>query len=274
MKGRFGRAGRVLSVFVTLSLLLPLFTISTGSAPRVQADDLAARIAASKQRQADLQRSIEQQKSMLAQLKADETVAGTALKSTGNQLDQINTDQAAVRQEIQTAVDALHRVQARRDALVSQLHQLDWTLSLLENQIAQGTEDLQVQQRALGQRLADAYRTQRTSLLDQVLASGSFSDVLSTTSAYLAYGDEDAALAKSIAADQASLDGLQVQVVATRYRTDQLRRAAVAAEAELALQQAKLQTAQRKLASLEAKTKRSRTGSRRPSTGSTTPRTR
>lgn len=254
-KSRAGRAGRVLSVVVTLSLLLPLFTVTTGSAPRVRADNLADRIAAARQRQADLQRSIEQQKNLLDQLKADEKVASTALTSTGTQLDQINTDQAAVREEIQTATDALHRVQARRDTLVGQLHELDWTLSLLEGQIAQGTEDLQAQQRALGLRLADAYRTQQTSLLDQLLSSGSFSDVLSTASAYLAYGDQDVALAKSIADDQAALDGLQLQVVATRYRTDQLRRDAEAAQADLHAQQAKLQAAQQKLATLEAKTK-------------------
>ncbi len=253
-KGNTGRAGRMLSVFVTLSLLLPLFTVTTGSAPIVRADDLAARLAAAKQRQADLQQSIAQQQNLLDQLKADEKVASTALTSTGTQLDQINTDQAAVRNEIQTATDALHRVQARRDTLVGQLHELDWTLSLLEGQIAQGTEDLQAQQRALGLRLADAYRTQQTSLLDQLLSSGSFSDVLSTASAYLAYGDQDAALAKSIADDQASLDGLQLQVVATRYRTDQLRRDAESAEADLSAQQAKLQAARQKLATLEAHT--------------------
>ena len=254
-KGSTGRAGRVLSVVVTLSLLLPLFSVTTGSAPGVRADDLSTRIAAARQRQADLQRSIDQQKSLLDQLKADETVASTALTSTGTQLNQINTDQAAVRQEIQTAIDALHRVQARRDALMGQLHELDWTLSLLEGQIAQGTEDLQAQQRALGLRLADAYRTQQTSLIDQLLSSGSFSDVLSTASAYLAYGDQDAALAKSIAENQTSLDGLQLQVVGTRYRTDQLRRDAEAAQADLQAQQAKLQTAQQKLANLEATTK-------------------
>jgi murein DD-endopeptidase MepM/ murein hydrolase activator NlpD len=255
-KSSTGRAGRVVSVVVALLLLLPLFTVTTGSAPRVRADDLASRIAAARQRQADLQHSIEQQKNLLDQLKADEKVASTALTSTGTQLDQINTDQAAVRQEIQTATDALHRVQARRDTLVGQLHELDWTLSLLEGQITQGKEDLQVQQRALGLRLADAYRTQQTSLLDQLLSSGSFSDVLSTASAYLAYGDQDVALAKSIADDQAALDGLQLQVVATRYRTDQLRRDAEAAQADLKAQQARLQAAQQKLATLEANTKK------------------
>jgi murein DD-endopeptidase MepM/ murein hydrolase activator NlpD len=254
-KSRGGRTGRMLSVVITLSLLLPFLTSTTGSAPTVRADDLSVRIAAAKQRQADLQRSISQQTSLLDQLKTDETVASTALTSTGDQLDQINTDQAAVRREIQTATDALHRVQARRDALVAQLQELDWTVSLLEGQIAQGTDDLQAQQRALGLRLADAYRTQQTSLLDQLLSSGSFSEVLSTASAYLAYGDQDAALARSIAADQASLDALQIQVAATRYRTDQLRRDAEAAEADLQAQQGKLQAAQHKLATLEAKTR-------------------
>jgi murein DD-endopeptidase MepM/ murein hydrolase activator NlpD len=251
---RSGRAARLLVAVVTLSLIVPFFSFSTGSAPPVRADDLSTRIAAARQRQADLQRAIAQQKSLLDQLKGDETVARTALTSTGAQLDHINADQASVRAEIQTATDALHRVQARRDTLLAQLHELDWTLSLLEGQIAQGTDDLQAQQRALGQHLADAYRTQGTSLIDQLLSSGSFTDVLSTTSAYLAYGDQDVELARSIAADQASLDSLQVQVAATRYRTDQLRRDSESAEADLQAQQAKLSAARQKLDALEAKT--------------------
>ncbi len=74
------------------------------------------------------------------------------------------------------------------------------TLDLLEQEIQQGSDELDARRAALGARLADAYRSQGTSLLEQVLDSGSFTDVVSNASAYLAYGDQDAQLAAAIAA--------------------------------------------------------------------------
>jgi murein DD-endopeptidase MepM/ murein hydrolase activator NlpD len=244
----------VAALVLILSALFPAGG-SPGVAPAVRADGLSDRINAAKQHQRTLQRSIDRQKDLLAGLKDDEAVAQTALTSTADQLDSINTDQAAVQAQILTATDALHRVQDRRDSLRAELRQLDWTLSLLEAQIAQGTEDLQAQQRALGQRLADAYRSQQTSLLEQVLSSSSFTDILSQASAYLALGEQDAAMAKSIAEDQAALDSLRRLTISTRYRTDQLRRDTEAAEAELLSQQDKLERAQSRLSTLEAQTK-------------------
>ena len=145
-------------------------------------------------------------------------------------------------------------VQAHHDQLAEELRQLDFTLSLLEDQIAQGQQDLQARQRELGQRLADAYRTQQTSLLEQVLASGSFTDVLTNASAYISFGQEDAALAASISHDQAALDSLQRITQATRYRTDGLRRDAEATQRQLQAQKQKLRNAQRQLSALKVQT--------------------
>jgi murein DD-endopeptidase MepM/ murein hydrolase activator NlpD len=249
------RVAQVAALVLALSVVFPQAG-SPGGVAIARADTLSDRISAARQHQKDLQRSIDRQKDLLKGLKDDEAVAQSALTSTADQLDTINTDQAAVQAQIRTATDALRRVQARRDALAAELRQLDWTLSLLEGQISQGTEDLQAQQRALGQRLADAYRLQQTSLLEQVLSSSSFTDVLSQASAYLALGQQDAQLAQSIAADQAALDSLRRLTVSTRYRTDQLRRDAEAAEAELLAQQGKLEKAQARLTELETTTKR------------------
>lgn len=255
MKRRAGKPWRVAQGALLLCLVLIATATGGGGVPTVRADDLASRIAAAKQRQVQLQKSIDRQNALLDQLHQDEGVAKVALSSTGDQLDQINTDQAAVRDQIAQATDALHRIQTRRDALAAELSQLDWTLSLLESEITQGAQDLATRQRMLGDRLAEAYRTQQTSLLEQVLSAGSFSDVMSNAAAYLAYGDQDAELAQGIQQDQASLDSLRRLTAATRYRTDQLRRDAQAAAADVRDQQAKLQAAKAKLAELESKTK-------------------
>jgi len=91
-------------------------------------------------------------------------------------------------------------------------------------------------------------------LLEQVLASGSFTDVLTNASAYVSFGQQDAALAASIARDQAALDSLQRITQATRYRTDGLRRDAEATERQLQAQKQKLRDAQQQLVQLETKT--------------------
>ena len=54
--------------------------------------------------------------------------------------------------------------------------------------------------------MAEAYRSQNTTLLEQVFTAKSFSDVLTDTSAYLSYGDQDAQLAAEIVEDQQALD--------------------------------------------------------------------
>jgi murein DD-endopeptidase MepM/ murein hydrolase activator NlpD len=222
----------------------------------VQGQGLSDQIANARQRQAAINRSIDRQRKLLAELAKDENVARTALSATGRSLDGINADQAAVREEIAEATDALARVQARRENLLDELRHLDWTLALLEQEIADGDKELDGRRRLLGARLAEAYRSQNTTLLEQVLADRSFTDVLSAANAYLAYGEEDAQLAESIAADQRALDQLRALTTSTSYRTDQLRRDAQSSEVELKAQQDRLARAKDKLRRLETDTRR------------------
>jgi len=238
---------------ILLVVVLSLLGLPTTSSPAL-ADSLSDRIAAARARQSALRQDIDQQNRLLGNLQSDAAQARSALTKTGNQLEGINVDQAQVRKEIQQATTALAKVQARRQALQEQLGQLDQTLDLLEQEIQQGADELDQRRAALGARLADAYRSQNTSLLEQVLDSGSFTDVVSDASAYLAYGDQDAQMAKDIADDQASLDSLRAVTAATRYRTDQLRRAKEDAAADLRTQKATLADAKARLARLEAKT--------------------
>ena len=49
--------------------------------------------------------------------------------------------------------------------------------------------------------------------------------MLTDTSAYLSYGEQDAQLAQQITQDQQALDTLRLLTTSTRLRTDQLRRA-------------------------------------------------
>jgi len=237
-------------------LAMPLLLSGMAGLPTssVRADDLTDRIAASRERQQELLRSIERSRETLAQLRADEELADVALAASSTHLDEINTDQAAVRQEIEAATDALSRVQARHDTLVSELRELDWTVNLLESDIAQGEQDLETRKGVLGERLAEAYRTGQTSLLEQILDSSSFADVVTDMDAHLRFGDLDVELAREIEADQDRLDSLRRLTVATRYGTDQLRLETMAAQDELVAEQQRLEAARGRLTVLEEET--------------------
>jgi murein DD-endopeptidase MepM/ murein hydrolase activator NlpD len=241
-------ARAVVLVIATLSLLgLPGTSAS--------AETLSQRIAAARARQNSLNRDIERQNRLLEALQKDADVARGAIASTDRIIDGINADQHELRQEIRAARKALGKVQTRRARLQEQLLQSDETLDMLEQEIQQGEDELEARREALGQRLADAYRTSNTSLLEQVISADSFADVLSDASAYLAYGEQDSEMAKEIEQEQEALDSLRAVTAATRYRKDQLRRAAQAAADDIKVQRGKLHDAMDKYQRLEKKYK-------------------
>ncbi|MGH2407400.1 MAG: murein hydrolase activator EnvC family protein [Candidatus Limnocylindrales bacterium] len=237
-------------VLLALLLTLPLVFSGFSSLPSTSADSLSDALA----RQRALQRQIAAQKAALAALKASQVQLTAALATTGDRLDSINTDQASVKAQIDVATQALQVVQGHYDELVAQLTHLDWTLGLLQDELTQGQADLALRKGLLAQHLSDAYKLQRTSLLEQILASNSLTDVLAQVGTYLRVGDEDAALAKEIEAQRADLADLQRTTEATRSRTDQLRAEVAQELATLQAQQAALDAARKKLDKLETRT--------------------
>lgn len=221
----------------------------------VSGETLSKRIAAARARQGSLNRDIERQNRLLESLQEDAEAARGAIAATDRRLAGINADQRELRKEIRAARKALAKVQARRASLQEQLLQSDETLDLLEQEIAQGADELHARREALGQRLADAYRASNTSLLEQVLAADSFADVLSDSSAYLAYSEQDSQMAREIQEEQEALDALRALTAATRYRKDQLRRAAQAAAEDIKVQRGKLQDTMARYQKLERKYK-------------------
>jgi murein DD-endopeptidase MepM/ murein hydrolase activator NlpD len=237
--------------------ILAIATLSLVGLPTtpVSAESLSQRIAAARARQGSLNRDIERQNRLLDALEKDAAAARGAIAATDRTIDGINADQRELRTEIRAARKALNKVQTRRDNLQQQLLQSDETLDMLEQEIRQGADELQARREALGQRLADAYRTSNTSLLEQVIAADSFADVLSDASAYLAYGEQDSEMATEIEQEQEALDSLRAVTAATRYRKDQLRRAAEDAAADIKVQRGKLNSAMDKYQRLEKKYK-------------------
>jgi murein DD-endopeptidase MepM/ murein hydrolase activator NlpD len=235
------------SVLVTLSILLS----SLGQSTPVRADELSD----ARARQAQLQQSIEKQRQVLSGLRSDQQTIKKSLGTTANKIDSINADQADLRKQIDDATAELNDVQARYDGLVHDIGQLDWTLGILQDELDQGERDLSARRRLLAARLDEAYRTQQTSLLEQVLSSGSFTDVLGQVDSFLRFGDQDKQLAAQIQRDQDALQSLRQMTTATRYRTDQLRLAARQQAVEISHQRSTLQAANLRLEALESRTR-------------------
>jgi murein DD-endopeptidase MepM/ murein hydrolase activator NlpD len=249
--GRTRATGRRRLLLVLLAVPV-LFGAIGGGVPHTQADELSDAVA----RQKQLQERMAQQKQAIAQLRAAEAQLQGALNRTATALNDIRGDQEAVKKEIADATAALALVEARYAELVQELKELDWTLGLLTEQVAQSEADLADRKRILAQRLQEAYRAQQTSLLEQILAADSFTEVLTDVGSQLAFGDQDAELAADIERDQAALESLRRMTNSTRYRTEQVRQEVAAQAVKIREQRARLVEAKKALDRLEIETKR------------------
>lgn len=239
-------------------LLVVILAIPVIAPASADAASLKDQIAAARKRQADLTRSIAKSQELVSQLKSEEAQTKRDLEATRNKLKDIRADQVAVKKRIERVEERLERIEARHADLVEEQRQTDFTLGLLEQELANGEADLNARRQALGQRLAEAYRSENTTLLEQVFTAESFSDVLTDTSAYLSYGDQDRQLARQIAQDQQALDSLRLLTTSTRLRTDQLRRETLDTQAKVVDLREQLRKAKRRLGKLERATEKAR----------------
>jgi len=253
VNGRAHRTGLTRSLIAVLVFVV-LLAVPVTAPPPVEAASLKDQIASAKKRQEDLSKSISKSQSLVASLKKDEAQTRTDLAQTREDLKDIRTDQVAVEKRIDKVSDRLDRIEARHAELVDEQRQTDFTLSLLEQELANGEDDLKARREAFGRRIVEAYRSENTPLLDQIMTAESFSDVLTDTSAYLSYGDQDAQLAEQIVQDQQALDNLRLLTTSTRLHTDQLRRDTLETQAQVEELKASLKEARKRLAALKRKT--------------------
>jgi murein DD-endopeptidase MepM/ murein hydrolase activator NlpD len=244
------------SLAATIALVILLLVPAT-AAPTAGAS-LKDQISAARERQADLTAAIDKSERLVEELKRDQEATRVALAATVDELHGIRADIIGVRDRIEQVTARLKRIEARHAELVDEQRQTDYTLGLLEQELASGEDDLEARRQALGRRLAEAARTENTTLIEQVLTAESFSDVLTDTSAYLAYGDQDAQLARQITQDQQALDSLRLLTASTRLRTDQLRRATLDTQAQVSSLRRSLNKAKDQLKRLERRTERAR----------------
>ena len=256
MPSVFAREHRtgVSRTLLTMLVLAALLVLPVTAPPQVLGASLKDQIAAAKDRQAELATSISKSQDLVEELKREEAATRNELAATRTELQDIHADQEAVKKHIEQVSDRLERIEDRHAELVDEQRQTDFTLGLLEQELANGEQDLKARRQALGMRLAEAARTENTTLLDQIFTADSFSDVLTDTSAYLSYGDQDAQLARKIGEDQQALDSLRLLTTSTRLQTDQLRRATLETQAQVEELRENLRLAKARLLKLEKQT--------------------
>ena len=121
------------------------------------------------------------------------------------ELNGINVDLASVKANIGTMVKKINVVKARYDAQVLQLQGLDASLDRITVEENVMTLNLRARKELLGERLRQAYDTDRTSMVETFLSGESFTDVLSQVSYTIDVSEQDKALAEQIVQDQEAL---------------------------------------------------------------------
>jgi murein DD-endopeptidase MepM/ murein hydrolase activator NlpD len=220
--------------------------------PHASADDLSN--AYTKQQQ--LQKQIAAQKSQIAALNASQSVLSNRISSTRDTLGSVVADLTAVKIQIVGMVVDVAKAQSQVDELVATVSQLDDELADLEAQERTKTDELDASKAALASRIRSAYDTDRTSLLETVLSSGDFTDVLAEVGYKLDFAAQDKALAEQIVSDQKLLAVMHETTQLTRDQAKTLSDAATVQKAKLASQLKDLADAKARLARLEDQTRR------------------
>jgi len=114
---------------------------------------------------------------------------------------------------------------------------------------------LKARRAILADRIRTAYDTDRTSMLETVLSSKDFTDIISEVGYQLDFAGQDRILADQIVQDQQVLAVMHRTVVDTQAQTDELHSLAAAQKALLDQQMADLAAAKAQLVKLEAQTK-------------------
>ena len=218
--------------------------------PGVHGDELSD----ARARQAQIRKDVAGQRARVALLAAMQAGLSADIRDTAAQLRGVNADLAQVRVRITAMQGRIQTVQAQYDDLVSQLADLDAQLADLEAQEAAKKSDLAVQRDQLAQRIRDAYDSDRTSLLESFLSSGTFTDVLAQMSYYVDVGEQDKALADQIASDQETLAAIHQTVSDTRNETNDFRQETAAQKRTLDQSLVDLKGAKAGLKTLERRT--------------------
>jgi len=242
-KRLIGRRGLAL---LTLVALAGGFFVSTPPTP-ASADALSDAYA----KQKALQALIAKEKAAVAALSQSQSALATKIASTQSDLASTIDNIATVKTQIVQMTVDVAQSQAQVDELSTEVAQLDQQLADVEAQQQAKQSELDATKAILADRIRTAYDTDRTSLLETVLSSSDFTDIISEAGYELDFANQDKVLAQQIVQDEQVLAVIQQTVSDTMTQTVQMHALADQQAAVLNGQMADLAAAKVKLQKLE-----------------------
>ena len=247
LRHRGGISGRLLVAILVLPLL-----VGIAGPPTARGDELSDAVA----RQKALAARVKVQREQVAKLRSLQGGLAQEISSTQTALAGINANLAETKTRITRLGKQIAAVRAVYDDLVAQLALLDRQVVAVGEEQAEKAEELRQRKALLAARLREAYRTDRTPLVQTILSSGSFTDLLEDVGSYLDFGVQDRALADRIEADARTADALRALLVDTRTARGELRDETLAQKRQLDASMVELKAAKARLATLQAETAR------------------
>jgi murein DD-endopeptidase MepM/ murein hydrolase activator NlpD len=244
--------GRSVAGRLVLALLVVPLLLGIVGAPVARGDELSDAVA----RQKALAARVKAQREEVAKLRALQGGLAEEIASTRGALKGINADLVETRERISRIAERVDLVQAAYNELVAQVALLDRQVVAIEEEQVEKAEELRDRRDLLAARIREAYRTDRTPLVQAFLSAGTFTDLVEDVGSYLDLGDQDRALGDRIAADARTLDVLRSLLVETRSARTELREETAAQKRELDARLKELRIARRQLAALQKETER------------------
>jgi murein DD-endopeptidase MepM/ murein hydrolase activator NlpD len=242
-----GRRG--ISVLMLVALAGGLFV--SVAPPSVSADALSDAYA----KQKALQQQIARERAQIQALSASQTALSGKISNTQSTLASVISDVATVKTNIVAMTVEVAQARAAVDELSTTVAQLDQQLGDVEAAEAAKRDELQARKAILADRIRTAYDTDRTSLLETVLSSDDFTDVISEVGYQLDFAGQDKVLAEQIVDDQKVLAVMHQTTLETMQQTEEMHAVADQQKGVLDKQMANLDAARAKLVQLEAQTK-------------------
>jgi len=206
-------------------------------------------------KQKALQTLIARELAQIAALSASQSALSGKIAGTKHDLASVISDLNEVKANIVTMTVQVAKSQANVDALSTQFSQLDQQLADVIAEESAKQAEMDATKAILADRIRTAYDTDRTSLLETMLSSKDFTDVISEVGYQMDFAGQDKALAEQIASDQKVMTVIHQTVLDTRTQTDALHTLAAQQRDVLDSQMADLAAAKAQLVKLEAQTK-------------------
>jgi murein DD-endopeptidase MepM/ murein hydrolase activator NlpD len=245
--GRRPPRWRLFYLLLGVALLAPGLALQASATP-VKADGLSDAVA----EQQRLAKLIADQKAQLAGLSTQQTALRNQITTTQQNLAGVLTSIGDAQAQIAALQGEMAGVETRFNSLAAEQVILETELAEVATQQNAAQCELDVRQQILASRLAAAYETDQTPLLQQLLTAHSLTEALSDVSYYGDLAQADKALADEIARDQQTLAELRGTVEMASTANAQLKNQVGAQQQSLTDEQAQLAATQDQLNSLKA----------------------